>query len=273
MREQIRKRIIEYAEEEYQKFSSALIPGSKPLLGVRLPILRKLARELTKKGEDWRAEIVSYTGEFEDLYFEEAMLRGMIIGYGTAKGDLAEGLQYVEEWIPHVDNWSVCDSFCSSFLLADTYREEVWEFLQKYIYAERQFEVRTALITFLCHNLKYEVNGKKGPKKRTISKEQLDKDTYLKNRVDYPYMERILMVLNRSYEQGYYAQMAAAWTAAEAFVLFPFETWRMLKADCQMDDWTYNKTLQKICESRIPDEEVKKIVKSKKRNGREYQRV
>ena len=69
-------------------------------------------------------------------------------------------------------------------------------------------------------------------------------------------------MLNREYTQGYYAQMAAAWTTAEAFVTFPYETMQMLQKDCKMDMWTYNKTLQKICESRNPDVEVKKIIKS-----------
>lgn len=265
MREEIREHIAKYAEEEYQRFSSSLVPGSLPFMGVRLPILRKLAKEAVKTGEDWQREIASYTGIYQDLYFEETMLRGMIIGYGTAKGDLTEGLRYVEEWIPYIDNWSVCDSFCSSFLLADIYREEVWEFLQRYIDSEKEFEVRTALITFLCHYLKYCVDGKKNPRKRQIDIEQLEKNTYLENRENYPYMERILAILNRGYTQGYYAQMAAAWTTAEAFVIFPYETWHMLGADCKMDNGTYRKALQKICESKIPDKEVKKIVKSRKK--------
>lgn len=77
----------------------------------------------------------------------------------------------------------------------------------------------------------------------------------------YPYLEKILAALNREFSQGYYAQMAAAWLLAEAFVCFPYEVHQMLIGDCQMDKWTYNKALQKIRESLNPDAKVKEYMK------------
>ena len=74
-----------------------------------------------------------------------------------------------------------------------------------------------------------------------------------------------MAVLNQKYTQGYYAQMAAAWTTAEAFVTFPDITLEMLKKDCKMDEWTYKKSIQKICESKTPDDEVKRYLKELKR--------
>ena len=35
-----------YSDVKYKKFSSALIPGADNILGVRLPILRKIAKEI-----------------------------------------------------------------------------------------------------------------------------------------------------------------------------------------------------------------------------------
>lgn len=264
MRQQIREQLKEKAEASYKEFSASLIPDSKPLLGVRLPFLRSFAKQLVKTG-DWREEIGSYTGEYEDQYFEETMLRGMMIGYGTEKMAAQEGLFYVEQFIPHVDNWSVCDSFCNSFLLAGRHREEVWEFLQPYLYSGQEFEVRVAVITLLSQYLKYDVQGKKLSRKRSVTMEEVQKNTTEENRQAFPYLERILEVLNRPYAQGYYAQMAAAWTTAEAFVTFPYETVQMLTDNCLMDDWTYNKALQKICESRNPSDEVKTYIRSLKR--------
>ncbi len=263
MREQIREILKEKSENSYRDFSAALVPGSKPLLGVRLPLLRKLAKEIVKG--DWRGEIRSYEGEYLDQYFEETMLRAMIIGYGTVKGELREGLTYVEQLIPYIDNWSVCDSFCNSFLLAGEYRGEVWEFLQRYLYSDKEFEVRVAVITLLCQYLKYDRNGKKISRTRTVTMADLKQYVRTIESKEYPYLAGILEVLNREYTQGYYAQMAAAWTAAEAFVTFPYDTMQMLSESCSMDDWTYNKTMQKICESRIPDEEVKNYIRGCKR--------
>ena len=79
MRKEIRDRISEYAENEYRDFSAALIPGAKQLLGVRLPKLREIAKDIAKG--DWRSEVAYAEGEYADVYFEETMLRGMIIGY------------------------------------------------------------------------------------------------------------------------------------------------------------------------------------------------
>ena len=46
---EIRERLLDLAEPEYQKFSSSLLPGVENVLGVRLPKLRKLAEQLAAK--------------------------------------------------------------------------------------------------------------------------------------------------------------------------------------------------------------------------------
>lgn len=257
---------MEMAEIEYRDFSASLIPESKTLLGVRLPALRTMAKELAKQ-VDWKMEIASYDGEYEDLYFEEVMLRGMIIGYGTKKAEQEEALTLLKDFIPHIDNWSVCDSFCNSFIFAGENRELVWEFLQPYLFSEKEFEVRVAIILLLNQYLKYDKNGKKKTRKRVIFMEDVITDTSKETQQNYPYLECILNALNREFSQGYYAQMAAAWTTAEAFVTFPYETMQMLQEDCRMDDWTYNKALQKICESKNPDMEVKQLIKTMRRKS------
>lgn len=264
MREEIRTILVEKSEASYRDFSAALIPKSMPLLGVRLPVLRKLAKELVKT-MDWKQEINSYEGEYADIYFEETMLRGMIIGYGTQKEETKIALGFLRDFIPYVDNWSVCDSFCNSFLFAASNKEVVWNFLQEYLYSDKEFEVRVAIILLLTQFLKYDKNGKKMARKRVITMEDIKEDNKKENAQKFPYLERILAVLNRGFDQGYYAQMAVAWTTAEAFVSFPYETMQMLQKDCKMDTWTYNKTLQKICESRNPDVCVKQYVKAMKR--------
>lgn len=264
MREEIRRQLMEKAEPEYRDFSSALIPESMPLLGVRLPALRLMAKEIVKE-PDWKGKISSYEGEDKDIYFEEVMLRGIVIGYGTQKADGQGALALLKDFVPHIDNWSVCDSFCNSFTFAAKNRELVWDFLQPYLFSEKEFEVRVAIILLLNQYLKFDKNEKKVPRKKVITMEDVLADTRKENQLQFPYLERILAALNREFHQGYYAQMAAAWTTAEAFVTFPYETMQMLQNDCKMDTWTYSKTLQKICESRNPDAEVKQTIKTMKR--------
>lgn len=260
MRDEIRKRLETYSDEKYRDFSAGLIPNVKKMLGVRLPVLRKIAGEIAKG--DWRSEVERNEGDFEDIYFEETMLRALIIGYGTRKSDVSaqEGLKWLEKIIPYIDNWSVCDSFCNSFVFASKNRAEVWQFLQKYLYSDKEFEVRVSIILLLNQFLRYDYEGRKNTRKRVITMADLEKSEYKES--DCPYLERILNAINREFSQGYYARMAAAWTLAEAMIIFPYEVNLMLTKDCMLDKWTYNKTLSKICESRNPDLEVKQYIKT-----------
>ena len=57
------------------KNSPVASPGTSNILGVRLPILRKLAKKIIRG--DWRA----YLASAQDQSFEEIMLQGMVIGY------------------------------------------------------------------------------------------------------------------------------------------------------------------------------------------------
>lgn len=244
MREKIRIQLQKMSDKEYQKFSSSLIPGSGQgtMLGVRLPALRDYAKELSRG--DWRLELSAS----EDLFFEETMLRGMILGYACKEID--ELLRYLEDFIPRVKNWSVCDSVCNSLKLAEKYPKEVWEFLQPYLYSKEEFPTRFGLIMLLSHFIKLG-EGKKNQRKRTVTLEDLQG-----GEEKSPYLEPILKVLDREFTEGYYAQMAAAWLLAELFVTYPVRTAQALK-ELRLDDFTRKKAVQKIRESRIPDQEVK----------------
>lgn len=281
MRENTRKFLIENREEKYREFSGSLIPGDVKMLGVRLPILRKKAQEIAKK--DWKEEL-----ETEDVYFEEVMLRGMIISY--VKGSMDEMLPYIEEFIPYVNNWSVCDSVFSKMDVLCTDRERTWEFIQPYLYSDKEFEVRVAIIIMMQHLLKCDENGKSMKRLRSISirqcgvgeekagendeiqgmttqsdtgKEAVILQGLKKEQPSGRYLQRILNALNRAFPQ-YYASMAAAWTIAEAFCCFPVQVMAFLQNN-QLDDMTYNRALQKIVESLIPQPDVKEMIKSMKR--------
>ena len=47
----ILKRLEKEADKNYQKFSSSLLPNINNVLGVRLPLLRKLAKEIVKENK------------------------------------------------------------------------------------------------------------------------------------------------------------------------------------------------------------------------------
>ena len=105
--EQIRDFLEKHAEKQFKDFTSSLIPGTDSILGVRLPVLRSLAKQLAK--EDWR----TYLKEARDDTYEEIMLQGLVIGY--VKAEMEELLEYAAAFIPKIHDWSVNDGFCSTF--------------------------------------------------------------------------------------------------------------------------------------------------------------
>ncbi len=245
MRKEIRDRLNKMSDADYVKFSASLIPasGRGTMLGVRLPALRDYAKELSKG--DWRQEL-SYE---EDLYFEETMLRGMILGYACR--DIEELFACLKDFIPRVQNWSVCDSVCSGLKLVEKYPEKTWDFLQPYLKSGEEFPCRVGLIMLLNHFVKLGEDKKKITQKRSVTMADLQGQEETGD-----YLEPILQALDREFTEGYYAQMAAAWLLAELFVTYPVRTLRGLR-ELHLDAFTRKKAVQKIRESRIPDKEVK----------------
>lgn len=245
MRKEIRDRLNKMSDADYVKFSASLIPasGRGTMLGVRLPALRDYAKELSKG--DWRQEL-SYE---EDLYFEETMLRGMILGYACR--DIEELFACLKDFIPRVQNWSVCDSVCSGLKLVEKYPEKTWDFLQPYLKSGEEFPCRVGLIMLLNHFVKLGEDKKKITRKRSVTMTDLQGQEETGG-----YLEPILQALDREFTEGYYAQMAAAWLLAELFVTYPVRTLRGLR-ELHLDAFTRKKAVQKIRESRIPDKEVK----------------
>ncbi len=226
MNQTIRERIFDRAEEEYKKFQSKLIPGEDRLLGVRLPFLRELAKEIAK--EDWR----EYLNTAEDEYYEEIMLQGLVIGY--AKASPEEILQYTARFVPKITNWGVCDSFCTGLKLAKKHPQMIWDFIQPYLRSGKEFEIRFAVIMMLAHF------------------------------INDHYIDQVISSLDKVHHEGYYVKMGVAWAISVCYVKYPDKTMAYLK-NCGLDDFTYNKSLQKIVESYRVDPESKEILRSMKR--------
>lgn len=226
MNKKIRGEIFELIDEDYKKFSSSLLPNIDNILGVRLPELRKLAKKVAK--DDWR----KFIDTADNQYFEQIMLQGMVLGY--IKTNIEEILLYVAEFIPKIDNWSVCDSFCGGLKFTNNNMEQVWNFIQPFLSSKKEYEVRFAVVMLL--------------------------DFYINDE----YIDKVLKLLDNVNHPGYYAKMAVAWAVSICYIKFPEKTMDYLKNN-NLDYFTYNKSLQKICESLRVDKETKKIIKAMRR--------
>ncbi|MBP3904575.1 DNA alkylation repair protein [Turicibacter sp.] len=229
MIETIRNELLVLAEPTYQRFAMRLLPGTDHLLGVRLPKLRQMARKISKR--DYEA----YLQNNDELYFEEIMLKGMIIGY--IKVPLDAKLELIRQFVPKINNWSVCDSFCSGLKFTKDHQMEVWTFLQPYFQSSHEFEVRFAVVMALIYYI-----------------EDL-------------FIESVLETLDQVKHQGYYAQMAVAWAISICFIKQEKKTQTYLE-NHSLDPFTYQKALQKIIESNQVDKKTKARIKKMKKSER-----
>lgn len=144
-RTELEPRLRSLANEHRAKFGSGLTPNCKPMLGVRLPELRKMAKEIAK--EDYRG----FLEECPDTYFEYETLQAYVLGY--AKDDIEVILSYADRFLPKIKDWSVNDSFCQNFTIAGKYPERVFEWLLGYAKKEEEFFQRVAAVLLMSHFL------------------------------------------------------------------------------------------------------------------------
>lgn len=226
MNEEIEKRIFELADTKYKEFHSGLCPNTNNIVGVRVPVLRNYAKELSKS--DFR----SYLDNAKNEYYEEIMLQGMVIG--LSKMNLEERLRYVKKFVPKIDNWAICDVFCAGLKFANKNKQEVWKFLQQYKNSMEEFELRFFIVMLL--------------------------DFYITDE----YIKEVINILDNIKHEGYYVKMAIAWTISIAYIKYPEITMKYL-INNTLDDFTYNKALQKIVESYRVSNQDKAIIRNMKR--------
>lgn len=171
-KEEIREELINLADEKYKKFHSNLCPGVENILGVRLPILRKLSKDLSKNNYK------DYLNNDSVKYYEEVMVEGLIIGY--IKVDNETRFKYIRNFVPKINNWAVCDSFCNNLKFTKKNMSEVWNFILPYTSSKNEFYVRFAVVMML--------------------------NFYI---VD-DYIDNVLSILNDIHHDGYYVKMAVA---------------------------------------------------------------
>ena len=222
----LRDKLFELSDDKFETFHSRLCPNTDNIIGVRLPLLRQLAKEIAKG--DWR----NFLSNSKEEYYEEILINGLVIAY--AKCDVEERLNYIESFVPKIDNWAICDSFCNTLKFVNKNKEIMWEFIQPYLKSYNEFEIRFAVVIILNYYITED------------------------------YIDLVLKTLDNIKHDGYYVKMAVAWAISMCFVKFEEKTMAYLK-DNSLDDFTYNKSLQKICESLRIDKNTKELIKSMKR--------
>ena len=222
-------------------------PGTE-ILGLHTPDMKRIAKDIAS-GDSFQAQFdafrshVPLTGE-GGLTHEERMIWGLAINYLKSSGiSLNQRLALIEDFIPAIDNWAICDTFCCSSKWMDqalkqpSSADQVWQFILCLINSTDEFRARVGLILSLAH--------------------LLDKDHVVRT---------LDAIANRQYVDSdpYYIRMGAAWLFAEALVK-QYDIALPYILDHRLSPWIHNKSIQKARESFRISPETKTYLNSLKR--------
>ena len=130
----IRAQLFALQDKEYQVFHSRLMPTLPPetVIGVRVPLLRKLAKQLTDTPE---AEV--FLQELPHFYYEENALHAFLL---ESVRDFGTALAATERFLPYVDNWAVCDSFSPKVFAQ--HKPELLTAIRRWLGSDQVYTVR-----------------------------------------------------------------------------------------------------------------------------------
>ena len=211
-REEILARLWELRDERYREFQLSLMPGVArgAVIGVRMPALRALAKELVRQ---WGAVAVLDVAGHE--YYDERNLYGLVL---MEVKDYEECVSRIDAFLPWVDNWATCDLLSPKALGRKAVRERLLGDIVRWIAAEAPFTKRFGMAMLMRH--------------------------YLDEDFKPEYLQWVAAVRS----EHYYVKMMQAWYFATALAK-QWEATLPLLQRRELDAWTHNKTIQKAIES------------------------
>mgnify|MGYP002855510994 CR=1 FL=1 len=224
------KKFVEYLfsikDLKYKEFHSSLVLDSKyEIIGIRLPIMREIAKDISK------TNIEEYLKVAENKYYEEVMIQGLVISHIKDENTF---YKYFLKHVEKIDNWALCDSFCSSIKIIRSHEDKYFAESIKMSLSKDEFVSRVGLVIILAH---------------FISPSNL---------------EKIFDTLNKITTDKFYINMAEAWLVCEIYTKFPNETEKFLKNN-NLNKFTQNKAISKIHDSYRVGKEEKEMLKQYKK--------
>lgn len=223
----VRSELHENCDKAYKNFHSSLIPGISNIMGVRVPKLREIAKKVAKN--DYNAFIANVNIEI----YEELMIWGMVLGY--IKLSYEERKKELEQFIPHINNWAICDCSCATYKFMREFPRVWFPFVKSYLTSTQEYEVRFAVVCLLDFFINEE------------------------------YIDQVLELLLQVHHEAYYVKMAVAWAISICYIKFPEKTEKLFEENL-LDDFIHNKSIQKIKESyRVPKESKERLQKMRRK--------
>ena len=141
----ITQRLFELRDEEYKSFHTRLMPTVNPelVIGVRVPVLRKLAAELAKTSEG-----KEFLRTLPHKYYEENNLHAFIV---EKIKDFDEAACETERFLPYINNWATCDMYRPKVFSKN--KERFLPYIYKWLESEHTYTVRYGIGMLLSYFL------------------------------------------------------------------------------------------------------------------------
>ncbi len=173
------------SEPTYRDFLKKITPGEFTILGVRIPILRNIAKTI------YAGNYKNFLATDDEDIYELKLLKGLVIGKIK---DLEEYKSYFNEFIPKIDNWAICDTFLSSSKIITEDRPYFFDLSRKLLQPRDEYKNRIAFVILLDYF------------------------------VDREYLNKIFDLIKDYRSEHYYSNMALAWLLSVMYAKFPQET-------------------------------------------------
>ena len=211
---------------EYRRFHKKICKTKYNILGIKLPKLRNYAKRLLTI-----YEIDEILNSIDNSSYENVLVKGLCIAYSKNLNTL----DYLDKYIPLIDNWAICDSVVNTLKIFKKDQDKYLYFIEKHLNSNNEFEIRFSLVILL----NYYIN-----------------DSYK----DYLY--NVLDNVNTSY---YYTYMAASWLLSYLFIYYYLDTIKYLQIN-KLDNKTICKGITKTIESH-------RITKNQKDNLKKIRQI
>ena len=244
------KRLLAEQDLKYRDFHASLLPNidKKSIIGVRVPTMRKIAKEFAAGATP--ADLGKFLDKLPHKYFEENQVHLFVV---ERIKDAEQCLRRIEQFLPYIDNWAVCDGKSPKALLKDESRfyAKICEWLK----STKPYTVRFGVNMLMAF--------------------------FLDDRFDKNQLKRVAAIDEKIFDDAgssgaarsskkeaqptdrYYVQMVIAWYMATALAKQWDATFPYIKGR-KLSPWIHNKSIQKACESyRITDAQ-KKILRGLK---------
>ena len=215
--------LISIKDSKYKEFHSSIVLNSKyEMIGIRVPIMKDIAKKIAKT-----SNIEDFLEYAQDRFYEEVMIQGLVISHIK---DEKLFYKYFKKHINKIDNWALCDTFCSAIKIVEKYEDKYFKEAVNMSLSNKEFVSRVGLIIILSH---------------FVSDKNLD---------------TIFEVLNKIKSDLFYINMAEAWLICELYIDYPKETKSFIKKN-NLNKFTQNKAISKIHDSYRVSKEEKEILK------------